>query len=269
MSVRRTITIAIDGPAGAGKSTVAREVSSRLKYLFIDSGAMYRAITLKVLESNVNPHDLDSVVAIANSISIQLLPDDNKTKILIDEVDRSEDIRQAIVSKNVSTVANYPDVRKRLVELLQEYGRHGGVIMDGRDIGTVVFPNAELKIFMKADPTERAKRRLLELKDQDHKITPTLDSVLHDILNRDKSDEERAVGPLKQAPDAVVLDTTHLTIDQSVLEVLKLVHDRINSSDKVKVKKTNNDPQLNWPFLTLVFAASLIGGYFLIRLLKK
>jgi len=272
-STRRTITIAIDGPAGAGKSTVAREVSKRLKYLFIDSGAMYRAVTLKVLESNVNPNDLERVVHIANAISIKLLADDVRTKILIDGVDRSEDIRRPIVSQNVSIIANYPAVRKRMVELQQEYGKSGGVIMDGRDIGTVVFPNAELKIFMKADPLERAKRRLNELREMDPSNKSTVESIMAEIQDRDRSDESREVGPLKQAPDAIVVDTTHHTKEQSILSVLELVHERINNLDKLKGRKTtpnkNELVSINWPLMTMVAAATVIGGYFLFRLLKK
>eukprot|EP01098_Paradermamoeba_levis_P016072 TRINITY_DN845_c0_g1_i2.p1 TRINITY_DN845_c0_g1~~TRINITY_DN845_c0_g1_i2.p1 ORF type:complete len:193 (-),score=70.36 TRINITY_DN845_c0_g1_i2:17-595(-) len=161
-SAVRKIKIAIDGPAGSGKSTTAREVAKRLGYLYIDSGAMYRAVALKVYQNNISPSDKEKVSEIAQKIDIQLLPHPEKTKILIDGVDASEDIRKQEIVPVIGQVAAIPAVREVMVKLQQKLGENGGIVMDGRDIGTVVFPNAELKLFMLASPEERAKRRLKE-----------------------------------------------------------------------------------------------------------
>jgi len=186
----------------------------------------------------------EKVVDIAENISIELLPHPDKTIIKVDGKDRSTDIRKPEVSKIVSPISSNPKVRARMVHLQQELGKKGGVVMDGRDIGTVVFPHAELKLFMIADPTERAKRRLKELQAAGNH-NESLENVLSDIQSRDKQDENREVGPLKQAPDSLLIDTTHQTIEQVITDVERLVHQRVvelNATWKGKKSAPSGDP---------------------------
>eukprot|EP01098_Paradermamoeba_levis_P016073 TRINITY_DN845_c0_g1_i4.p1 TRINITY_DN845_c0_g1~~TRINITY_DN845_c0_g1_i4.p1 ORF type:complete len:234 (-),score=95.21 TRINITY_DN845_c0_g1_i4:3-704(-) len=225
-SAVRKIKIAIDGPAGSGKSTTAREVAKRLGYLYIDSGAMYRAVALKVYQNNISPSDKEKVSEIAQKIDIQLLPHPEKTKILIDGVDASEDIRKQEIVPVIGQVAAIPAVREVMVKLQQKLGENGGIVMDGRDIGTVVFPNAELKLFMLASPEERAKRRLKEYQAKGNNTT-ALEEVLSEIVKRDKADEQREVGPLKKADDAIEVDTTQFTLDEQNQHVHDLAVKRI------------------------------------------
>eukprot|EP01125_Pyxidicula_operculata_P009618 TRINITY_DN3159_c0_g2_i3.p2 TRINITY_DN3159_c0_g2~~TRINITY_DN3159_c0_g2_i3.p2 ORF type:complete len:231 (-),score=60.21 TRINITY_DN3159_c0_g2_i3:17-709(-) len=215
------IVIAIDGPGGSGKSTTARQVAKRLNYVFIDTGAMYRAVTLKVIESKVDPvTEVDKVIDIAKNIKIELHPSPDQTIIFVDGKDRSQDIRLPEVVKTISHVSCIPEVRSTLVTLQRDLGKSGGVVLDGRDVGTVIFPNAELKVFMCADPVERAKRRLLEFEAKG--VKTSLEEVLKDITSRDKADEEREVGPLKKADDAILLDTTKQSPEETLEEVLNL-----------------------------------------------
>ncbi len=220
MGKNKKITIAIDGPAASGKSTTAREVARRLDYTYIDSGAMYRAVTLKALQEGISVKNFRKVGEIAEKIHITFEKHDIKTIIYMDGIDISEEIRKPLIDQNISSVAANPDVRKILVKKQQEMAKQGGVVMDGRDIGTVVFPNAELKIFMLASMDERAVRRQREMKQKG--ITIDLDKVLDDIQFRDNQDATRNHGPLKKAPDAVVIDTTNLSIEEQVDNILKL-----------------------------------------------
>jgi len=237
-SSERRIRIAIDGPAGSGKSTTAREVAKKLGYVYIDTGAMYRAVTLKVLKSGISSPTPEQIVEIAKKVKIELLPSDTKTKILIDDVDCSDAIRLPDVTNRVAQVAGNAQVRSILVDKQRELGSKGGVVMDGRDIGTVVFPKAELKIFMLASLETRAKRRLLEYKAQrpDQKLTPEeeeakFQEVLKDIAERDRADETRETSPLKQAEDAHVIDTTPLTLEAQTQLVLDLAHSIIHKKE--------------------------------------
>ena len=203
--------IAVDGPAGAGKSTVSKIVAKKLGYTYIDTGAMYRAVALKVLQSGKPVEDLIS------GIEIKL---DETGKIFLDGIDVTTKIRTPEVSRGASDVAKFGFVRKKLTELQREMANQGSVIMDGRDIGTQVLPNADLKIFLTASVEERARRRFEELKAKG--FAADLEQIQKEISLRDKQDSEREIAPLAQAEDAILLDSTNLTIEQVVAEILRL-----------------------------------------------
>lgn len=226
----RKIIIAIDGPAGSGKSTTARLVAQRLGYAYIDTGAMYRALTLKVIESGVDPNDEKGIVKLAENTRIEILYKNGDFKVFLDGEDVTEKIRTPQVTSFVSLVSAHPRVREKMVEKQRELGKNGGVVMDGRDIGTVVFPKADLKIFMKADVKERAKRRQKEMENQGLHIE--LDELIKDIEERDKLDSTREVAPLKKAEDAIEIDTTNLTIEEQVELVLNKAYELINKNSK-------------------------------------
>lgn len=215
----KKIVIAIDGFSSCGKSTFAKAIASRLGYLYIDSGAMYRTVTLELLRRGlikdgvVDTSTLDSIL---KEINIGFSYDSSRNgyvTTLNGEVVEDE-IRNPQVANHVSLVAAIPAVRARLVELQRELGKQKGIVMDGRDIGTVVFPNAELKIFMTADPIVRAQRRLKEL--QGKGLAVTLDEVLKNIEERDYIDQHRDVAPLRKADDALILDNTNMTVEQQM-----------------------------------------------------
>ena len=212
--------IAIDGPAGAGKSTVAQIVARRLNYTYIDTGAMYRAVAWKVLQENVTAGDTAAIIEIAQKITIALTYIDGKTKVLVDDYDVTSAIRDPEISRMVSEVAQFGVVRKAMVELQRQMAMQGGVVMDGRDIGTHVLPNADVKIFLTASIKERAQRRWRELTDKGFCVS--LEELTFDIAARDKKDCEREISPLVQAPDAILMDTTALSIEQAVTSILAI-----------------------------------------------
>lgn len=216
--------IAIDGPAGAGKSTVARQVASRLGYLYIDTGAMYRALTYQVILDAVDPNNEEAVYSVLEKLDLRLVPvkqvNNVSCCVFINDTEVTEQIRQPIVSQLVSAVSSHYKVRKEMVKLQQELAKSQNVVMDGRDITTTVLPNAELKIYLNASVEERAKRRLLELKSKGHPVE--LDDLINQINQRDRLDSTRKVSPLRKAEDAIEIDTTMLTIDQVVDRILAL-----------------------------------------------
>lgn len=212
--------IAIDGPAGAGKSTVAKEVAKRLGILYLDTGAMYRTIAYKALQEGVPIGDEAAVSALAEDIRIEFSADE---RVWCDGLDVTEGLRTPEVSKGVSVVAAYPAVRRRLVELQRAEARRGGVVMDGRDIGTHVLPNADLKIFLTADPLERARRRWLELQRSGKNFT--LEEVAQDMAERDRRDTQREMAPLEEAKDAILLDTTGLSVETIIERVIAMVRE--------------------------------------------
>jgi len=224
----KKIIIAIDGPAGSGKSTTARLVAQKLGYIYIDTGAMYRALTLKVIELGIDPNDESLITKIAENTKIELLYENGNLKVILDGKDVSEKIRSPEVTSLVSIVSAHPKLRDIMVKKQRELGRNGGVVMDGRDIGTVVFPDADLKIFMTADVRERAKRRQKELKAQGFDVE--IEKLIKEIEERDKFDSTREIGPLKKADDAIEIDTTNLTIDEQVELVLKKAYELINQN---------------------------------------
>ncbi|MEJ5316939.1 MAG: (d)CMP kinase [Tenuifilum sp.] len=222
----KKIVIAIDGFSSCGKSTFAKAIAKRLGYLYIDSGAMYRVVTLELLRRgliNDGVVDTSMLQSILKEINIGFSYDPVKMAYLTTlngEVVEDE-IRSPQVANHVSLVAAIPAVRTRLVELQRELGKMKGIVMDGRDIGTVVFPDAELKIFMTADPIVRARRRLKEL--QEKGLNVTLDEVLKNIEERDYIDQNRDVAPLRKADDAVVLDNTNMTVEEQMEWVEEMV----------------------------------------------
>ncbi len=220
MSKMNKITIAIDGPAASGKSTTAREVARRLGYTYIDSGAMYRAVTLKALRKNISVDNGEKIASMAKQLELQFGRNDSKTVIYMDGEDISEKIRTPQIDQNISPVAANPAVRLIMVQKQRAIGKEGGIVMEGRDIGTVVFPNADLKIFMQATVQERALRRKKEQEQKGIKIN--LDKVVSNIEYRDQQDSTRNHGPLLKAEDAVEIDTTRLTVEQQIGKILEL-----------------------------------------------
>lgn len=222
----RNLVIAIDGPAASGKSTTARLVAERLGYTYIDTGAMYRAVTLAVLRNGIDPADDGAVSALARNLHISFLrhPDTGELHTLLNGEDVRQQLRTPEVTRNVSAVSSYAGVRTPVVALQQQMGEQGGVVMDGRDIGTVVFPNADLKIFMVADLGARAARRHVELQHQGAEIG--LDNLATELAERDRHDSTRHHSPLRKADDAIEIDTSGLTIQQQVERVLELVKQR-------------------------------------------
>ncbi|MFP5500973.1 MAG: (d)CMP kinase [Candidatus Sericytochromatia bacterium] len=223
----RRLTVAIDGPAGAGKSTVAQKVAKQLTYVYIDTGAMYRGVTWKALHMGVEWGNPEAIAEIARHTTIALVPPPDltgKQHVLVDGQDVTAEIRLPEVSQRVSEVASIPEVRAVLTAQQQAMGVAGGVVMDGRDIGTAVFPHAEVKIFLTASTRERTRRRWLELAAQG--ITVDFDQLERDILARDLADSQRAVAPLKAAPDAILVDTDGKGPEEVIAWILNIFEER-------------------------------------------
>lgn len=231
---RRRINIAIDGHSSAGKSTMAKSLAKELNYVYIDTGAMYRAATLHAMkERSIVERDVNEVGLRAGLdrmfLSFRYNPQSEQSEIHLNGVNVEKEIRSMDVAQKVSLIARVPEVRKKLVHIQQRMAEGGGVVMDGRDIGTVVLPQAELKIFMTADPETRAYRRLRELQDNGKKVS--YDEVLENVLERDRIDSERAVAPLRQAEDAVVVDNSELTVEEQFNFLVNLARTRMQEGD--------------------------------------
>ncbi|QDT26850.1 Cytidylate kinase [Gimesia panareensis] len=212
--------VTIDGPAGSGKSTAARGLSQRLGFEFLDTGAMYRCVALAVLQRDIDPADEQAVVDVSRQIRISF----SESHVILDGADVTQAIRTAAVTDAASQVAQYPAVREALVYLQRQAAEGVDIVSEGRDQGTVVFPNAFCKFFLIADPEERARRRYDEMQAQDKKIT--LEEILQQIYQRDQRDESRTVAPLKPADDAVEINTSCLTIDEVLDQLEQTVRDR-------------------------------------------
>ncbi|MCQ6266048.1 (d)CMP kinase [Fictibacillus sp. WQ 8-8] len=222
--MNKKLKIAIDGPAGAGKSTVAKLVADKLSYIYIDTGAMYRALTYKALSSKSDLHDGSMLQSLLKETNIELEITGDGQAVILDGSDVSKEIRSSDVTNNVSFVATPQEVREEMVRRQQELASEGGVVMDGRDIGTHVMPDAELKVFLIASVEERAKRRYDENKSKGYETD--LEKLKEEISLRDKRDSEREFAPLKKADDAIELDTTSMSIQDVVNEILHLVSER-------------------------------------------
>lgn len=212
--------IAIDGPAGAGKSTIAKLVANRLGFTYIDTGAMYRAVGLLFDAQEKFPETGEEIKTVSDAANIDIKYIDGSQHIYLNGKDVSEEIRTEHAGNTASYVSTFPEVRTRLVSLQQELSKTCNVVMDGRDIGTVVLPDADLKIFMEADVKVRAQRRFDQLKEKGG--TPDMDQIIKDLEARDYQDRNRAVSPLKQADDAVLLDTSHMTKEEVQAEIIRL-----------------------------------------------
>ena len=220
-------SIALDGPAGAGKSTLARRAAKHFGLIYVDTGALYRCVGLYALRNNVASKDDVSVVKLLPEINIEMLYDESGVqRMLLNGEDVTDAIRMPEASIYASDVSAIPSVRAFLLSMQREMAVKYNVIMDGRDIGTVILPNAGLKVFLIANPEIRAKRRYLELLEKN--IDTTIEAVMMDMSTRDKNDSERAAAPLKAADDAVILDTTDLSLDESFLAICILISRRFN-----------------------------------------
>ncbi|KAB2454858.1 (d)CMP kinase [Bacillus sp. CH126_4D] len=217
----KRISIAIDGPAAAGKSTVAKVVAKKLSYVYIDTGAMYRTITYAALEQKVDIENEEKLMEVVKNVNIDFQQGENTQLVFLNGQDVSEVIRTPEVTNRVSIVAKHRLVREEMVRRQQELAEKGGVVMDGRDIGTHVLPDAEVKIFMLASVEERAERRHLE--NMNKGFDSNLEQLKKEIAQRDKLDSEREVSPLKKADDALELDTTSLSIEEVVQKIMSIV----------------------------------------------
>ncbi|MDE0034069.1 MAG: (d)CMP kinase [Deltaproteobacteria bacterium] len=220
--------MAIDGPAGAGKSTVAKAVAKRLGYRYMDTGAMYRALAWKVMRRGADPSDEGALEGILETTVVDLGADE---AVLLDGTDVSGEIRTAEVGQMASRVSGIGIVRRRMADLQRSMGRSGGVVAEGRDMGTVVFPEAEVKIYLDASPETRAQRRFRELAARDPALT--LEQTLADVMRRDRRDKERAVAPLRKADDAVLIDSTRLSAAAVVAKILEEVDAKSNENGRI------------------------------------
>ncbi|MEW6095503.1 MAG: (d)CMP kinase [bacterium] len=219
--MKKKWSIAIDGPAGAGKSTVAKKVAKKLRIKYIDSGAIYRAITWKGLEENIDLNDKKAVIELTKKIKIELK---SKKRVFVDDKEVTKEIRKPIIDQNISVVAKNDGVREQVVRLLQQLSKTGGVIIEGRDITTVVLPHAEVKFYLDADVTCRANRRYKELLEKGEKDI-NLSQIQQEIKYRDTQDKTRTTGPLVRTKDAIYIDTTNLTINEVVSTIIKRILD--------------------------------------------
>ena len=216
------LIVAIDGPAGSGKSTIAKLIAKKFNFTYIDTGAMYRMITLYLLENNIDFDDLKEIEKVLNTVNLDMQGD----KFYLNNVDITTKIREKRINENVSKVASIKIVRSNLVDLQRKVSNNKNVILDGRDVGTVIFPNAQVKIFLIASPEERARRRYNEFLEK--KVEITYDEVLKSLKERDYIDSTRKESPLKKAGDAIELDTTNLTIEDVINFISKEIEKNIN-----------------------------------------
>ena len=218
--MNRRISVAIDGPAGAGKSSISKVVAKKLGYLYIDTGAMYRGITWALLNAGISIDDVDAVEAALSKIQLELRVEETGLSVWVNGTDVSQDIRTQYVTSHVSQVAAQKAVRTKLVEMQRHMASAGGVILDGRDIGSVVLPNAELKVYLTASVETRGHRRWLELKDSEN---ISLEEVCRTVAERDAMDMNRTESPLVCVDDAVVVETDHLSIEETVQTLIDLI----------------------------------------------
>ncbi|MCX7706152.1 MAG: (d)CMP kinase [bacterium] len=224
---KKHFVIAIDGPAGAGKSTVAMLVAKKLGFLYVDTGAMYRALTLKALRQKLDLNDRQSLIEMARKSKIELFQNENHYKVFLDGKEITEEIRTEEVSRNSHFIASVPEIREILWDIQRSYRNNHNIVMEGRDIGTVVFPDAQIKIYLDASVEERTKRRYLQLKQQGIEID--IKKLKEEIIKRDEKDSKRDIAPLKKHPEAIVIDTTNMTIEEEVLLITEIYRKRIKS----------------------------------------
>lgn len=223
----KKISIALDGPAGAGKSTMARRVAAEMGYIYVDTGALYRTVGYHIHLCGIGPKDVDGVTRLLDDIMIEIRYNENgQQRMILNGKDVTDDLRTPVMSDYASKVSALPVVRAFLLEQQRDLAKRYDVVMDGRDIGTVVLPDADVKIFLTASAEVRAKRRLLEFQAKGD-TTSTLESVLADMKQRDERDSQRATAPLKQAEDAVLLDTSDLSVEESIAAIKSIVAEKL------------------------------------------
>ncbi len=213
--------VAIDGPAGAGKGTITKQVGDKLNLINIDTGAMFRCVTLKILQEGIEIEDEKAIEKLLENIEIEIT---KKEEIFLDGENVTKQIRENEVNNMVSPVSVIPQVRERLLNLQRKMAEGKNVIMEGRDIGTVVFPNADVKIYLDASPEERARRRVKQ--NQEKQIPCTYEEVLQGIIDRDKRDASREIAPLKQAKDAIYIDSSNMTIEEVVAKIITIIEEK-------------------------------------------
>ncbi|MEK6678766.1 MAG: (d)CMP kinase [Nitrospirota bacterium] len=233
--MREKFIIAIDGPSGAGKSTASKLLSKRLGYIYVDTGALYRAIAWKVKENNIDSKDEAQLEDMCNKTDIKIRAVDSEQRVYVDGKDVNSYIRTPEIGMMSSKVSSVHCVRKRLLELQRQFGKEGGAVIEGRDIGTVVFPDAEVKFFLKASDEERGRRRYIELKGKGHNVS--LEDTTEDIKKRDYNDSKRDIAPLCIAEDAIVIDSTGLDAEGVVKKMLNEI-----SKKKAKAKTPHLNP---------------------------
>lgn len=217
--------IAIDGPSGAGKSTVAKALAKRLGYQYVDTGAMYRAVAWKAKRESIGIEDESSLTELASSLRLTFITEGEKVRFFCDHEEITEAIRAPEISRLASEISKKKGVREALVEKQREMGKEGGAVFEGRDIGTVVFPKADIKFYLYASPEERGRRRFKELLEKGVKVD--LNETLKEVIERDRNDMNREISPLKRAEDAIEIDSTHLSIEEVVGEMYRLILEKI------------------------------------------
>jgi cytidylate kinase len=227
MSDRQRVIIAIDGPAGAGKSTVAARLARRFDLLNLETGAMYRAFALKAIDTGISPDDGAELERLAQSTAIRLESSPGGNRVFLDDTEVTARLRDAAVTEAASRVSVHPAIRKWMVSLQRKLGETGRIVMEGRDIGSAVFPDADVKIFLDADPEVRGLRRYEQIEATPAAGTVAPESVLQEIRERDRRDRTRALSPLKPAEDAVVIDSTSLTLDAVIERVEGIIRERL------------------------------------------
>ena len=223
-ATKQQFIIAIDGPSGAGKSTVAKLLAKRMRYTYIDTGAMYRAVALRAREKGVRAEDESALTRLASSLHITFVGGDAESRVLCNGEDITEMIRSPEISLLASEISTKASVREILVGMQRKMGKGGGVVLEGRDIGTVVFPNAEVKFYLDADPKERAQRRFEELAGKG--IPVGYQETLEEVMQRDRNDTSRLVSPLRKAQDAIVIDSTDLSVEEVVERMVRSIQER-------------------------------------------
>jgi len=223
----KKFVIAIDGPAGAGKSTVAKIIANKLNFLYVDTGAMYRVLTLKAMREKIPWDNKEKLIEMAKNTEIELYQDGEKYRVFMDGEDVSEEIRKEEVSKNTSYIASILEIRKILWEKQRNFREKYDIVMEGRDIGTKVFPDAKIKIYLDASVEERAKRRYLQLKEMG--IEEDIEKIKNEIIERDKKDKNREIAPLIKTDDYYYIDTTDLTIDEVVEKIISIYKSKTQS----------------------------------------
>ena len=219
-------SIAIDGPSGAGKSTIAKKLSEKLNFIYIDTGALYRAIGLYMINNDISPADQNKVTENLKNINIELKYENKNQQVFLNNINISDQIRSPEVSMAASTVSAFKSVRNFLLGLQRDIAKNNNVIMDGRDIATVVLPNADVKIFLTASSKIRAKRRYDELTNKN--INVIFDDVYNDMLKRDQDDSSREIAPLKQADDAILVDSSEMDFDETLSYILAIIRENLN-----------------------------------------